>query len=179
MMNKAIAIAKLLGNASTTFAGIAYSTTVPTAAKFKHLHITKSTKANVQLFSTIGEFTNVYENAVKKRAEKLGITPQTAIDNFKSQGNYFNHTACYSLVEHNTTKKMYLYAIYNNANSIYFINGVETTKQNILQYMTPSAAKAMTANTHTTGDVEHDVTVRTIALDNLQSITANKQTLTF
>ena len=86
----------------------------------------------------------------------------------------------YSLVQHKQTNAMYLYAIYNNASSLYFINGQLATKQQVAQYLTASAAKQLLAEgpavTHNvTHNVTHAVKVRTVALANLVSITANKQ----
>ena len=64
-------IQALLANVSTTFAQIMYTTQVATAAKHKGTNITKVTNANVQLFSNINAFTNVYANAVKRSAGNI------------------------------------------------------------------------------------------------------------
>jgi hypothetical protein len=168
-------IAQLISKSSVTFAGIEYETQIKTAAKHKQLNITKRTKANVQVFGTVKEFTNVYKNAVMRSASKAG----TPIDNFEVSDNYFTHTDCYSIVEHKTNGKEYLYCIYNNADSEYFIDGMQVIKADVMQYLTPSALKAMQEKrvTNKTNDVEHDVVVRTIAVDNIKSFTANKVTI--
>lgn len=167
-------ITKLLNNASVTFASVTYATNVKTAAKFKHVNIVKTTVANVQLFSNIKQ-ANVFKNAVQKNAN---------VANFNVSSNYFTHTNCYSIVKHKIKNLLYLYAIFNNVSSVtYTINNVTATKQQVAQYLTASAAnKLLNSNTSTynvTNNVTHNVIVRTIALSNIKSITANKQTVMF
>lgn len=177
MQTRAQQIAALLANCKgTTFAQLQYTTEVKTAAAHKGVNIVKNVCANVQLFTNINAFTSVYANAVKRSA---------GVQEFETQASYFTHNAnCYSLVQHNTNGKQYLYCIYNNVqSSSYYINGVAATKQEVAQYLTPSAAKQLLNNDRTTynakNDVTHSVTVRTIGLGNLTSIKANKQTLVF
>jgi len=165
-------VAQLLNNVSVTFANIVYVTKIATAAAHKAVNIQKVTQANVQLFSNINAATQVYANAVKRNAN---------VANFVQASNYFTHTACYSLVKHNTTAQLYLYAIYNSAKSLYYINNVLATKQQVAQYLTASAAAQLLSNNtavhNVTNNVTHNVQVRTIALNNIVSITANKQTV--
>ena len=165
-------IKKLLANASTTFANINYTTVVKTAATHKTVVIKKTTSANVTLFANIKAATNVFANAVQKNAN---------VQNFVTSSNYFKHTNCYSIVQHKTNNKFYLYAIFNAASSTYTINNVAATKQQVAQYLTASAAQKLLTNTSSTynakNNVTHNVVVRTIALHNINSITANKQTL--
>lgn len=172
-------IAALLANVSTTFAQIVYVTKVATAAAHKNVNIVKVVSANVQLFANINAATSVFANAVKRSAAKLD-NDADAVANFTAQSNYFTHTSVYSLVQHKQTNAMYLYAIYNNASSLYYIDGQLATKQQVAQYLTASAAKQLLAEgpavTHNvTHNVTHAVKVRTVALANLVSITANKQ----
>jgi hypothetical protein len=169
MNQKVQALRSLISNNGATFAGINYTTPVKTAAKHQ-VNITKTTQANVQLFGKVNDFTNVYANAVKR---KTGET------DFVAQQNYFKHTDVFSIVQHNTQPdKFYLYAIFNNAKSEYLIDGMVATKEEVSFYLTPSAAKALLFPTVAkTGVLEHDVTVRTISVDNINSITANKQTV--
>lgn len=174
-------IAALLNNVSTTFAQITYVTKVATAAKFKHVNITKVTTANVQLFSNINAATSVFANAVKRSAAKIASNDANNVANFTAQANYFTHTNCYSIVKHNTNNNLYLYCIYNNASSLYFINNVLATKQQVAQYLTASAAAQLLnkdATVHNvTNNVTHTVVVRTIALSNIVSINAQQQQL--
>lgn len=184
MQNTATKIAAQLDNASVTFANICYTTQVKTAAAHKAVNIKKSVIANVQLFSNIKQATTVFANAVKKSATRLDSTDAAAIAQFTQQSNYYEHTDCYSIVKHKKSNKLYLYCIYNNTQSVqYTIDGEAATKQQVAEYLTPSAAKKLLQPSNTvvnkTHNIEHDVTVRTIALDNLQSITCNKQTVTF
>ena len=165
-------IKKLLANASTTFANVNFTTTVKTAAAHKAVVIKKTTNANVQLFANIKAATNVFANAVNKNANT---------QNFVTSSNYFKHTSCYSIVQHKTNNNLYLYAIFNAASSTYTINNAAATKQQVAQYLTASAAsKLLNASSSTynaKNNITHSVTVRTIALHNINSITANKQTL--
>ena len=176
-------IQQMLANVSTTFAQILYTTKVATSAKHKHVNITKVTLANVQLFSNINAFTNVYANAVKRSAQRIQQAPNANVQAFTTQSNYFTHTNCYSIVQHNTNGNLYLYAIFNNANSIYYIDGVQSTKQQVAQYLTASAQQQLLSNNNVVHNVAnnvlHTVQVRTIALHNINSITACKQTVTF
>jgi hypothetical protein len=174
-------VANLLNNVSTTFAQITYVTKVATAAAHKAVNITKVTTANVQLFSNINAATSVYANAVKRSAAKIATNSAEAVANFTAQQNYFTHTACYSVVKHNTNNNLYLYCIYNNASSLYFINNVLATKQQVAQYLTASAAAKLLNNTATvhnvTNNVTHNVVVRTIQLSNIVTINAMQQQL--
>lgn len=168
-----------LANKSVQFANIVYVTQVATASAHKHLNIVKVVSANVQLFANVTAL-NLYAQQVQRSANKLNNTTNTQ---FVAQSNYFTHNAnCYSLVTHKQTQAQYLYAIYNNASSMYFINNVLATKQQVAQYLTASASAKLLDNNNTVhnvaNNVTHTVKVRTIALSNIVSITANKQTLT-
>lgn len=176
-------IQALLANASTTFAQIQYTTQVATAAKHKHVNITKVTRANVQLFSNINAFTNVYANAVKRSANTIQQAQNANVNAFATQQNYFAHTTCYSIVKHKLNNNLYLYAIFNNAKSTYYINNVLSTKQQVAQYLTAAAQQQLLNSNNVVynvaNNVLHNIHVRTIALHNINSITACKQTVTF
>lgn len=179
MSNTANTIRNILSNVSVTFANIEYTTPVATAAKHRAVQIEKHTVANVQLFSNIKAATSVFANAVKKTAGAIESNTEEAIAKFRAQENYFFHTDCYSIVQHKSNNKQYLYCIYNNAKSEFTIDGKPATRTEVAQFLTPSAASKLltpSATTHNkTYNVEHSVTVRTIALDNITSITCNKQ----
>lgn len=170
----------LLANKSVQFANIVYCTKVATSAKHKNVNITKVVSANVQLFSNIKAL-NLYAQQVMRSANALNADAN--VTNFIASSTYFTHNAnCYSLVTHNTTNAVYLYAIFNSASSVYFINNVVATKQQVAQYLTASASAKLLQDNNTvhnvTNNVTHSVKVRTIALQNLVSIKANKQALT-
>ena len=78
-------------------------------------------------------------------------------------------------------QKYYLYAIYNTAESMYFINAQPATKQQVAALLTASAATKLlegNATVHNVANnVTHTVQVRTIALQNIVSITAHSQTV--
>lgn len=162
-------------HAGCNFASVTYVTEVKTAAKYKTLSVTKMTKANVQLFSDVKA--NPYVRAVERSVKNLS---GEAVD-FTVSENWFEHTPeCYSIVKHSTKGDAYLYALFNNAKSVYFIDGVEATKDAVLELLTPSARKAATETVtyNVTNDVEHTVIVRTIKLENIKSIKVGGQTLT-
>ena len=161
-------------HAGCNFASVAYETTVATAAKFKALKVTKVTVANVQLFSDVKS--NPYAIAVERSVEKLS---GETVDFTVSQ-NWFTHTPhCYSIVENTTKKDQYLYVIFNSAKSRYFIDGVEASKAEVLDLLTPSARKAATATTvyNAANNIEHAVKIRTIKLENVRYIKVGGQTL--
>ena len=181
MKNK---IHQLLANThGTTFAQIETLTPVALAAAHKKagVEIFKHTTANVQLFNHIKDFRNVYQSAVKRSADKIAGNDAQAVADFESQGNYFEHTDCYSIVKHKDKDKFYLFCIYNNANSEYVMNNQIVNKATVAQYLTPAAAKALLAPSATvvnkTYDIEYSVVVRTIDMDNIIKVTANKQTV--
>ena len=171
----------LLANISVTFAQIAYVTQVQTSAANKALNVQKVTCANVQLFANINAFTSVYANAVKRSAAQHSSNEEANIAAFAAQSNYFTHTQCYSIVQHKQSAAQYLYAIYNNASSVYFINNAVATKQQVAALLTASASAKLLQASNTvhnvTNNVTHNVQVRTIALQNIVSIHANKQAL--
>lgn len=176
-------IQQVLGTASTTFAGIVYNTEVKPAAANKHRQITKRVRANVQLFANINAFTDVYARAVKRTAAKIADNDTAAVDGFQAQSNYFDHTDCYSIVKHKLHDRFYLYAIFNSADSEFFIDGQTASRQEVAALLAPAAARDLLSDNtvvhNKTHDVLHTVKVRTIALDNIESITAQRQTLTF
>lgn len=175
-------VQQLLQNVhGTTFANIVYVTDVATAALHKHNAIKKVTVANVQLFNNLQAFTNAYANAVKRTAMQIASNDAQAVEGFTAQQNYFTHTPCYSVVQHSTNAREYLFAIYNNATSVYFINAQPATKQQVAAMLTKSAAAKLLEGTNTTHNKTHNIThsvqVRTIALQNIVSISAQKQVL--
>lgn len=174
---------QLLGNVSVTFATIEYVTAVQVAAKHRDQNIKKVTKANVILCSNLAAHTSVYANMVRKTAATIESNDQAAVAAFTPQANYFEHTACHSIVQHREhAEKCYLYVIYNAASSIYLRNGTEVSKHDVAQYLTPSAARTLLDVDeivyNATHGIRHKVAVRTIALSNIVSIRARKQFVT-
>lgn len=173
-------IAQLLQNVrGTTFAQIAYVSKVATSAANKSANVQKVTVANVQLFNNVKDF-NIYANAVMRSANKLNTDAN--VTEFTTSETYYEHTNVYSVVKHKTNGNEYLYAVYNNSASMYFINNAPATKQEVAQLLTASASKALLQPSNTvtnvTNSVTHDVIVRTIALQNIVSINAMQQSVT-
>ena len=161
-----------------TFAAISYKTDVAPAAANKHIKIEKRTSANVQLFNHVLDYKNVYLKAVKRTADKIESNDKTDIDNFQLSESYFTHSDdCFSIVEHKKTGKPYLFAIFNSVQSSeYTIDGKEATKEEVAELLTPSAKKSLLEPEKTVynakNDIEHKVIVRTISLENLESLKA-------
>lgn len=176
-------IANLLQNVSVTFAQITYVTQVALAAAHKAQNITKVTTANVILCSSLNAHTSVYANKVRKTAAAISSNNAAAVQAFTAAQNYFTHTNVHCIVAHTQhANKMYLYAIYNNASSVYMHNNAVVTKQHVAAYCTKSAAAQLLQKDNIvhnkTHNIKHTVQVRTIALSNIVSIKARKQLLT-
>jgi hypothetical protein len=176
-------IQNMLQNVSVTFAQITYVTQVALAAQHKAQNIQKVTTANVILCSNIKAHTSVYANKVKRSAAAISSNNAQAVAAFIAQQNYFTHTATHCIVQHTQhANKMYLYAIYNNAQSVYMHNNAVVSKQHVAAYCTKSAAATLLQQSNVvvnkTHNIAHNVQVRTIALSNIVSIRARKQLLT-
>jgi len=180
------AIANLL-NAGVTMCTITTRPPIALAAKHKHNNAYKESVINVQLFSSINSFTQVYANAVKRNASNKHSTENNAanVNSFTAQESYFVHNSnCFSIIQHKNNTQQYLYYIANKAiSSTYYLNNAVSNKQAIAALCTKSAANKMLNNSSTVhnvaNNVTHSVVVRTVKLQNIVSITANKQTITF
>ena len=178
-------IANALANTSAaTFASVNYNTQIATAAAHKHNAVHKTVTANVTLFSNI-KHANVYANALAKNANKTSAA-QNATSNTIAQNmqqTHYAHTNCYSIVYNAQRNTHYLYCIINNAQSVYYINNAQATKQQVAQLLTASAAnKLLNSNSvqyNKTHNVAHTLHLRTIKCSNINTITINKQTYTF
>lgn len=170
-------VAQLLANNTATFASITHVTKVATAAKHNATNIQKVTKANVTLFNTHYDYTQ----AVQRSANKIADNNAEDVQQFTAQSNYYEHTNCYSIVKHKLNNNLYLYSAYNKASSLYFIDGQVASKQQVAQYLTASNAQKLLQDNsvvhNATHNVLHAVHIRTVALANIVSITANKQQL--
>jgi hypothetical protein len=174
---------QLLQNVSVTFAQIVYCTQVQLAAAHKAQNIVKVTSANVVLANSLHAQTQLYARAVRKNAAQYAQNDAAAVQAFTAASNYFAHTATHCIVAHKQhAHKLYLFAIYNNASSLYMHNNAVVSKQHVAQYCTASAAAALLQASNTVHNVTHNIThsvqVRTIALSNIVSIRARKQLLT-
>lgn len=166
-----------------TLANIVTVTKVATAAAHKAHNVQKVTQASVQLFNNLQDFKNAYTAAVKRSAAQIDANDTNKVLNFEQQDNYFAHTSTFSLVQHKTdSTKFYLFAIYNNANSMLFIDNNLATKQQVAALLTPSAAAKMLEESNVVhnkaNDILHTVQVRTIALSSIVQLNAMKQSLT-
>ena len=179
MNNSTINTIKALIANGSTFARIETLTAVKTAAKFKHIPIMKQTIANVQLFGTLNDYA-VYSRMVIKSANK--IDGQT-VDEFEvSESSFYHDDTCFSIVYNKKTDSPYLYAVYNNISStVYTVDGETVDKHTVAHYVTPSEREKMLGDNslvyNKTNDVLHSTIVRTIKIENIISIKANKMQL--
>ena len=171
----------LLANASVTFAQVLYVTRVQTSAANKAQNVCKVTSANVMLCANINAQTQVYARAVRKSAAKFAQNNAANVQAFVAQQNYFVHTATHCIVQHaKHAAQLYLYCIYNNAQSMYMHNNVQISKAQAAAFCTASVAKTMLQNNvvhNVTHNIVHNVRVRTITLSNIVQIKARKQVL--
>lgn len=173
-------VADLLAGASVTFANVIYATQQQNAAEHKGVIIHKVTSANVMLCSNIRAHTSVYANRVRRSARGFDTNSTAAVEAFEPAAATFTHTDCYSIVQNiRVPSKHYLYAIFNNSQSIRLQAGCEVSREYAQQFLTPSARAAANSKvTHNrTHNITHDVVVRTIALSNVVSIRARRQIL--
>lgn len=171
----AMDIKQALGQTSTTFAGVKYTSEVKLAAKNKHIKAHKEVEANVTLFNKLNDY-GVYARAVMKRSSS-----ELEPTEFKTNETYFKHTDCFSIVEHKTNGRQYLYCIMNRIkSSTYYIDGELATKEEVMELVTPSVRKQMEQGSTTynkTNDVTHNLVLRTIALENIKELNVNKHKL--
>ena len=172
-------ITEMLGDVGHTFASLVQCTRVSTAAAHKDMMILKMSYSSISIASKLNEFTNLYENAVKRSANKIMDNDAQDVANFQSQGSYFEHTECYSIVQHKSNANLYLFAIYhNNFDSVYYNakSGTIMSKEDVAVFLTPSEAKKLFAEGEvkesvSTG-ISHTVNVRTVSLQNVISLKA-------
>lgn len=166
--------------AGTNFASIDYCIELNTSAANRAVKIRKAVRCNAQLFASIKDY-DLYRKQVLRSANKLS---ESEITDFVVSETYYAHTQeCFSIVQHKKdAAKQYLYAIYNRAESVIFVDDVESTKEYAASFMTKSDAAKLLDDSklvyNKTNDVTHDVTLRTVTLSNLVSMTVNKQVLT-
>ena len=163
----------------TNFANVEYCVDLNTSASNRAVKIRKAVRCNVQLFASIKDY-DLYRKQVLRSANKLS---ESEITDFVVSETYYEHTDCFSIVQHKKdSAKQYLYAIYNRAESVIFVDDVESTKEYASSFMTNSDATKLLDDSklvyNKTNDVTHDVTLRTVTLSNIVSITVNNQVLT-
>jgi hypothetical protein len=175
-MNKEHFLTVMASTKGATIATIETDTEVSgVAAKFKSMIIRKQSRASVMLFNGLND-ADPYVNKVNKTSDNNEQT-------FVKSENYFNHSKeCYSLVEHSKTGKPYLFALYNRVfDTVYTIGGKVVDKSEVVNYLTPSAAKTFFEDKSTIynklNDVYHSAIIRTISLENVVKLTANGQTV--
>ena len=159
----------------STIANIDTVTPVTVSAENKKagIVITKFTSGSVMLFNNINDTTDPYLNKVLKTSDA---------ESFEKSSTYFHHLDCYSLCKHNTKDEYYICLIWNNAQSVYFVNGIEATKEQVAQYQTPSEAKKTLDKSgivyNKTNDVEHHAIFRVVKLDNIKRLAVAGQVIT-
>lgn len=175
-------IAAMLGDTGHTFASLVQCTKVLTAAQHKQEHILKMVYGSISIASKLNEFTSLYENAVKRSAAKIVDNDKEDIKEFQSQGNWFHHTDCYSIVKHNTEDKYYLFALYNKVFETQYYNALThklMTKEEVAVYLTKSEVKKLLEDSDVVQSVStglvHTVHPRVIGLQNVIDLKAVKE----
>lgn len=164
---------------STTFATLTQASQVSTAAAHKAQNIYKITVQNVTLCNSSA---SLYNNAVTREV----VATQQADAFTALPSNYVMLANSYSVVAlKSNTNKHYLRAIVNKClQSVYYCANTNTllTKEQVAEYLTASAAKALLETSKETtvqhANITHSVIARTFALSNIYNINAAKQTLT-
>lgn len=162
----------------TTMASCLQVTKLATAAAHKARNVYTVSENMITLANNLKAFTSVYANAVKRTA----TGPTANIAAYTPSTTWFGHTACYSVVKHNSKEDLYLFAIYNKNISTNYYDadaGVMISREEMLELLTPSARKAATSTVteHKGAGISHSVKVRTVALQNVIELRANKQAL--
>lgn len=146
---------------------------ISAANKKAGIVIEKKTIGSVMLFNNIKDSTDPYLNKVLKTS---------GVDSFEKSETYFHHLDCYSLCKHNTKDEFYLSLIWNNSKSFYFINGIESDKETVASYQTPSESKKTLDSSgivhNVKNDIEHHAIFRVVKLDNIKRLTVAGQTIT-
>ena len=174
-------IKTMLGNTGHSFASLVQCTKVGTAAAHKALTILKMSYSNISIASKLNEFTNLYENAMKRSAAKIEGNDAQAIEAFQSQGSWFEHTDVYSVIKHKTNDALYLFAIYHKSHDSAYYNADTNaimTKEEVAVFLTPAEAKKVlaedTVNHSVSTGLSHTVYVRTLGLQNVIDLKAAK-----
>lgn len=114
--------------------------------------------ANVMIFS--GTEQNGYENMVKRRMLEEGKDPSTFTLGKRAWGTRIGETP---FIEHNG--KHYLECVFiSNGKSAYFVDGVETSKDEI------EGIPEVKENTESQGGIENKVIIRTFSLDSIAAV---------
>lgn len=157
----------------STIAQIETVTPVAVSAANYGIVIEKHTTGSVMLFNNINDTTDPYLNKVLKTS---------GADGFEKTATYFHHLDTYSLCKHNTKPEYYLSLIWNNAKSVYYVNGIETTKEQVAQYQTPSEAKKTLDTSgivhNVKNGIEHQAIFRVVKLDNIKRLAVAGQVIT-
>jgi hypothetical protein len=165
-------------NNTATLANVTQVTQVQTSAANKHLLIQKVTRANVLLFANALN----YVACIQRSANKIADNDPAAVANFeKSEASFTHDPACYSIVTNNNSSQQYLYLHYNNAESVYMLNGTMISVETAASFCTPGVAKTMLQPSNTTHNVKNNVThsivVRTVKIQNIVRLAALKQVI--
>ena len=161
----------------TRFIGLDYTVDIKPSAANKDVIIYKTVSANVQVFSGLKEYTDVYSNAVKKSGQAIQENDTDKVKAFEKSDNWFEHTKFFSIVEKKSNpEEKYLYCIFNAViQSEFFVDGKLSTIDEVSKYLTPGEAKKILQPNEVTynkkNDVLHTVVCRTIAVKNITNVT--------
>ncbi len=146
-------------------------TKVKTAAKHKEETINKVSRS-IAILPLSG---NTYRDMVIESAKSMGTDAEVA-DSFTVSDTFYEHTDLYPLCKAKRNDTMYLYGIYERSSKpVYVHNGVELSKEQVAEFLTPAEAKKLLGDTVTVTEnkansLTHKVNARTVKLDNVKSI---------
>jgi hypothetical protein len=179
-MNKQQLIDLLANTKGATLANITTLTPVNLNAANKKagIEIFKKTTGSVVLFNNLKDTTDPYVNRVLKSIKKSGDT----LTEWKKGKSWWHHTeVCYSLAKHNDKDDFYIALHWNDSSVEFTLNDKKIDRLTVASYMTPSEAKKLLDDSgkvfNQTNQIEHDDFIRVVKLENVISLTANKQTI--
>jgi len=173
MLNKIQTVLNNVNGATIASISTVTPVTVSAASKKAGVVIEKHTTGCVSLFNKLKDITDPYLNKVLKTSDT---------DTFEKSNTYFHHLDTYSLCKHNVKDEYYLSLIWHNAESHYFVNGIEASKEQVAQYQTSSEAKKTLDNSgivyNKANAVEHRAIFRVVKLANIKRLAVAGQVIT-
>lgn len=170
MLNIKSVVAALLQVSPVVNVRIAQCTTVATAAKHKHVNVQKHSTVLAQLHSDPAAYT-------------MQVREHTGAEDFTAQRATFTRDPeCAAIV---TSAKgnvqLCYYALGTEGRTHYTIDGVDASKEEVAELLTPSAREAMLNPQpyayNAKHDLEHNVHIRTVNIANIVSIVATGEML--
>ena len=150
-------------------------TKVPLAAKHKALDIKK---ISISLMN-LPESSDVYTDLVIATSIANGTDVDEA-NKFEPSKSRYTHTECYPMCDNIKGDTQYLYGFssksdqFDTVSPVYVMDNEVISKDDIIQYLTPSAARVLSESNNIVEnkkhDIKHSVFVKTIKLENVKEV---------